>query len=467
MADIASSTIPQGFLYYAKRLQGFTRSKIKVYPIGTRANIPMGTTTIVKFPTNSFIDLRSLRANFDATATITATAGAGTSAVQFPRYTQSLMKTIQYVINGQKFDGTSLNEANTLYNMFLKCKTGFDFNRQLVYSGWGDEKATSSNSVFDTKQVNSGTAVTLTANPKWGSIDDFPLFAGDCQPQIFDTSMGELEIQIQWAGAEVMIGDDTNVSGMGYSINSIDFEIDVLQFGSDILDMIVKRKLEMGGEIRIPFYDVIEYTQINKGTNTFQINATSLDKILVCIRAGDYNTVSALGVPTSSGNSKFFKYSSMVDATAATTANDTAALATTTKFLDGSSTWQFRINGKNYPEYGAVPLFKSYDHIVNCFSDLSDVNARNSLCAIGNAIPTYAQATQYYSHNNFIFGVDFTPPSTSFEGSRTLAGMNTGGLSMPIDLILTGVRTDVYVSVFFIVHKILNFSMGRGMIVEQ
>jgi hypothetical protein len=275
--------------------------------------------------------------------------------------------------------------------------------------------------------------------------------------------MGELELQIQWAGAEVMIGDGTNVSGMGYSINNIDFEIDVLQFGSDILDMIVKRKLEMGGEIRIPFYDVIEYTQINKGTNTFQINATSLDKILVCIRASDYNTVSATGVSTNDTNSKFFKYSSMVDASNATTDQQT----TITNFLSSSNTWQFRINGKNYPEYGAVPLVKSYDHIVNCFSDLSDVNATNILCCKGNAIPSYAEAIQYYSHNNFIFGVDFTPPSTSFEGARTLAGLNTGGLSMPIDLILTGVRTDVYVSVFFVVHKILKFSMATGMVVEN
>jgi hypothetical protein len=260
-----------------------------------------------------------------------------------------------------------------------------------------------------------------------------------------------------------MIGDGTNVSGMGYVINNIDFEIDVLQFGSDILDMIVKRKLEMGGEIRIPFYDVIEYTQINKGTNTFQINATSLDKILVCIRASDYNTVSATGVSTGDTNSKFFKYSSMVDATNSTTDQQT----TITNFLSNNNTWQFRINGKNYPEYGAVPLIKSYDHIVNCFSDLSDVNATNILCCKGNAIPTYTEAIQYYSHNNFIFGVDFTPPSTSFEGARTLAGLNTGGLSMPIDLILTGVRTDVYVSVFFVVHKILSFSMATGMRVEQ
>jgi hypothetical protein len=441
--EIASSTIPQGFLYYAKRLQGFQRSKIKVFPIGTRANIPMGTITTVKFPTNSYIDLRSIRAGFTATARI------GTGHVQFPRYTQSLMKTIHYIINGQKFCGTSVNEVNTLYNIFLKCKTGFDYNRSLIYSGWGDEKATSDAGHTD-KDVS-----------KWGSIDDFPLFSSDCQPQFFDTSMGELEIQIQWAGAEVLIGDNTNVNGMTYSIDNIEFEVDVLSFGSDILDMIVKRKLELGGEIRIPFYDVIEYTQINKGTNTFQINATSLDKILVCIRASDYNTVSKAGVSTGDTNSKFFKYSSMVDATDSST--DTTTIA---EFIKDNHTWQFRINGKNYPEYGAVPLYKSYDHIVNCFGDISDCNTKNILNCISNAMPTYSQAVQYYSHNNFIFGIDLTPPSTSFEGSRTLAGLNTGGLSMPIDLILTNVRTDVYVTVFFICHKILKFSMGQGMVVE-
>lgn len=448
--EVASSTIPQGFLYYAKRLQGFQRSKIKVFPIGTRANIPMGTITTVKFPTNSYIDLRSIRAGFTATASCTGS----TPYVQFPRYTQSLMKTIHYVINGQKFCGTSVNEVNTLYNMFLKCKTGFDYNRSLIYSGWGDEKVTSA-----TGKTDKDTA-------KWGSIDDFPLFASDCQPQIFDTSMGELEMQIQWAGGEVLIGDGTN-AGMSYLINNIEFEVDVLSFGSDILDMIVKRKLELGGEIRIPFYDVIEYTQINKGTNTFQINATSLDKILVCIRASDYNTVSATGVATNDTNSKFFKYSSMVDSTDATTAGDTGTATTITEFVKDTHTWQFRINGKNYPEYGAVPLYKSYDHIVNCFGDISDCNTKNILNCKGNALPTYSEAVQYYSHNNFIFGIDLTPPSTSFEGSRTLAGLNTGGLSMPIDLILTGVRTDVYVTVFFICHKILKFSMGQGMVVEQ
>lgn len=441
--EIASSTIPQGFLYYAKRLQGFQRSKIKVFPIGTRANIPMGTITTVKFPTNSYIDLRSIRAGFTATPTI------ATGQVQFPKYTQSLMKTIHYTINGVKFCGTSVNEVNTLYNIFLKCKTGFDFSRALVYSGWGSNKVTSDATYNDKDTLKSG------------SIDDFPLFAGDCQPQIFDTSMGELEIQIQWAGAEVLIGDTTNV-GMSYLINNIEFEVDVLSFGSDILDMIVKRKLELGGEIRIPFYDVIEYTQINKGTNTFQINATSLDKILVCIRASDYNTVSAKGVDALDTNSKFFKYSAMTDATNSTT--DTANL---TYFKTDAITWQFRINGKNYPEYGAVPFHKSYDHIVNCFGDIGDCNTKNLLCCLSPAtMPSQEEAMKYYAHSNFIFGIDLTPPSTSFEGSRTLAGLNTQGLSMPIDLILTGVRADVYVTVFFICHKILKFSMGQGMVVE-
>lgn len=284
-----SSGLPPNLTYFMQRLQGVSTSHFKVYPQNTGSQTA---NKIIRFelPSNSLINLRSIRILFNAKA---ESAGAGAS--RLPNDTRSFIDRMAIYMGGVLVQNSFSN-----YNVLVHAQKALGADR------CSDTTLTHQEIVRATSYHN---AAALTTKEEYTTPDvqlaitDFLGFLGSADPSVIDSGIFPqitLEItladnvicpSITAAAATALPTTsktggfcDTSTAGSSYTLDNMTLQLEVLGMASSILDEVVAQRISQVGYLSIPFKNYFSFSSTHNNTSRFNINSASWSKLWVCWR---------------------------------------------------------------------------------------------------------------------------------------------------------------------------------------
>ena len=293
-----SSGLPPNLTYFMQRLQGVSTSHFKVYPQNT------GTQTankIVRFeiPSNSLINLRSIRILFNASA---VSAGADTS--RLPNDTRSFIDRMAIYMGGVLVQNSFSN-----YNVLVHAQKALGADR------CSDTTLTHQEIVRVTSYHN---GATLTNKEEYTTPDvqlaitDFLGFLGSAEPSVIDSGLfPQITIEITLADNVICpsittaAGNPlpttsttggfcaTSTAGSSYTLDNLTLQLEVLGMASSMLDEVVAQRISQVGYLSLPFKNYFSFSSTHNNTSRFNINSASWSKLWVCWRAAANSSAAA------------------------------------------------------------------------------------------------------------------------------------------------------------------------------
>jgi hypothetical protein len=281
-----------------QRLQGVSTSHFKVYPQNT------GTQTankIVRFeiPSNSLINLRSIRILFNASA---VSAGADTS--RLPNDTRSFIDRMAIYMGGVLVQNSFSN-----YNVLVHAQKALGADR------CSDTTLTHQEIVRVTSYHN---GATLTNKEEYTTPDvqlaitDFLGFLGSAEPSVIDSGLfPQITIEITLADNVICpsittaAGNPlpttsttggfcaTSTAGSSYTLDNLTLQLEVLGMASSMLDEVVAQRISQVGYLSLPFKNYFSFSSTHNNTSRFNINSASWSKLWVCWRAAANSSAAA------------------------------------------------------------------------------------------------------------------------------------------------------------------------------
>ncbi|AYR04631.1 major capsid protein [Chrysochromulina parva virophage Moe] len=275
-----------------QRLQGVSTSHFKVYPQNTGSQTA---NKIIRFelPSNSLINLRSIRILFNAKA---ESAGAGTS--RLPNDTRSFIDRMAIYMGGVLVQNSFSN-----YNVLVHAQKALGADRcsdtTLTHQEIVRIKSYHDGSTLTTKEEYSTSDVQL-------AITDFLGFLGSADPSIIDSGIfPQITLEITLAdnvicpsittpggGASLGLATtsktggicETSTAGSSYTLDNMTLQLEVLGMASSILDEVVAQRISQVGYLSIPFKNYFSFSSTHNNTSRFNINSASWSKLWVCWR---------------------------------------------------------------------------------------------------------------------------------------------------------------------------------------
>ena len=296
-----SSGLPPNLTYFMQRLQGVSTSHFKVYPQNTGSQTA---NKIVRFelPSNSLINLRSIRILFNASA---VSAGAGTS--RLPNDTRSFIDRMAIYMGGVLVQNSFSN-----YNVLVHAQKALGADRCT------DTTLTHQEIVRATSYHN---GAALTSSETYSTPDvqlaitDFLGFLGSADPSVIDSGIfPQITLEITLAdnvicpsittpggGASLGLATtsktggicETSTAGSSYTLDNMTLQLEVLGMASSILDEVVAQRISQVGYLSIPFKNYFSFSSTHNNTSRFNINSASWSKLWVCWRDPANSSASA------------------------------------------------------------------------------------------------------------------------------------------------------------------------------
>ena len=293
-----SSGLPPNLTYFMQRLQGVSTSHFKVYPQNTGSQTA---NKIVRFelPSNSLINLRSIRILFNASA---VSAGAGTS--RLPNDTRSFIDRMAIYMGGVLVQNSFSN-----YNVLVHAQKALGADRCT------DTTLTHQEIVRVTSYHN---GATLTDKEEYTTPDvqlaitDFLGFLGSAEPSVIDSGLfPQITIEITLADNVVCpsittaAGNplpttsktggfcETSTAGSSYTLDNMTLQLEVLGMASSMLDEVVAQRISQVGYLSLPFKNYFSFSSTHNNTSRFNINSASWSKLWVCWRAAANSSAAA------------------------------------------------------------------------------------------------------------------------------------------------------------------------------
>ena len=187
-----AGVLPSNVSFFMQRLQGVSVSHFKIHP---QSNDSAVANRILRFelPSNSLLNLRSLRMVFNASADKTGAAGG--------RLPNGLYKLVERV--AIYMGGTLVQNNFQSYNLYQTAKETLEGSKCDSVLGHPE--------IVRSKSYHDGSTLTTTANEKYDDKDDqfaidyWESFLGTVQPSILDT--GKMGVARNWrqCGAQASI----------------------------------------------------------------------------------------------------------------------------------------------------------------------------------------------------------------------------------------------------------------------
>lgn len=293
-----SNGLPPNLSYFMQRLQGVSTSHFKVYPQNTGSQTA---NKIVRFelPSNSLINLRSIRILFNAKA---ESAGAGTS--RLPNDTRSFIDRMAIYMGGVLVQNSFSN-----YNVLVHAQKALGADR------CSDTTLTHQEIVRVTSYHN---GATLTDKEEYSTPDvqlaitDFLGFLGSAEPSVVDSGIfPQITIEITLADNVICpsittaAGNplpttsktggfcETSTAGSSYTLDNMTLQLEVLGMASSMLDEVVAQRISQVGYLSIPFKNYFSFSSTHNNTSRFNINSASWSKLWVCWRAAANSSAAA------------------------------------------------------------------------------------------------------------------------------------------------------------------------------
>lgn len=302
-------SLPANVSFFMQRIQGISTSHFKINP-QTGGNQTSGKLVRFELPTNSLVNMKSLRCFFAAVA-------SGGGAVSLPADVSSFIERISVYMGGVLV-GNGHQGYNTLVHAKKvlcgdKCNTTLG-HPEIVRATSYHNGASFSNTAPETYADN---------GREHFCIDNWEGLLGSLEPSIIDTGLfPQITIELTLADDTVcgtslgrVIGDDVgtalsptivaNARGTaltfdahgtvapGYILNEMTMQVEVLGFSSNTLDAIVEARIAQVGYLSLPFKNYYSYQSTHTNTSRFNVNSASWDRLWLVYRPTDYTTKSA------------------------------------------------------------------------------------------------------------------------------------------------------------------------------
>lgn len=295
-----AGVLPSNVSFFMQRLQGVSVSHFKIHP---QSNDSAVANRILRFelPSNSLLNLRSLRMVFNASADKTGAAGG--------RLPNGLYKLVERV--AIYMGGTLVQNNFQSYNLYQTAKETLEGSKCDSVLGHPE--------IVRSKSYHDGSTLTTTANEKYDDKDDqfaidyWESFLGTVQPSILDTGiLPQITVEITLADDAVCPScagpdldgtgatdiTDANVKKASYELTNISMQVEVLGMATSVLDQITEQRIASVGYLSLGFKNIFAYVGTHGGTTRFSVNSASWDRVWVCYRATTYaDTAGAHRVP--------------------------------------------------------------------------------------------------------------------------------------------------------------------------
>lgn len=279
-------TLPSNFNSKVHYLPNYSKAPIRILPqqTGTLKNNQI---LKVILPVGVTLDLSTFAVHFDFVAKRNGAAVDGTNGVGMPKYTSSLIQSLEIYCNGRCIQ--NFQYYNRVYSILKDFKSNHASQlRKLSNNSDPSIIQTLDNNGVITK-VN--TKPTVTAPFDFSGryvIDDFIGFL-NCSPNIIDTNLtGALELNFLLAGPEVLWSNTASAS-VSYEISNIICYCDSIFFKDENYYSQLKVAMGQGDGFKLVYdnFNVMTGQQIEKATGASKNctvkcteNCQSLDYIL-------------------------------------------------------------------------------------------------------------------------------------------------------------------------------------------
>ena len=142
-------------------------------------------------------------------------------------------------------------------------------------------------------------------------IDYWDSFIGTCEPRIIDAALfpSDIVVTIYLASANVLSASGSTANAPGnnlanfvdvapsgvpsYELTNIHFTIETIGMANAVYDNMLEAMMSNPQKpyLEIPFKQYFSFNNTHSGSTKFSVSTESLDRIWICMRNNDYNTV--------------------------------------------------------------------------------------------------------------------------------------------------------------------------------
>ena len=300
MEESGAFSLPTNFKNKMILLQNYSKTPIRITPSTGQSSVKSNGYINFQLPVGATLDLRTFSFHFAA-----STNGDANTLVGLPKWTSSLIKTLDILVNGKSIQ--HINYYSHLYNLLQDYKCGYNEKiKDVGINGDPSVKTYMSDAGLITKYntfVKTGVVDVNRFKDNY-VINDWLGFLGSSQPSIINTGLtGTIEIQIQLESGKVCFQQGTGVASPEFTIENSVAYIDKIEFNDDRYYSL-QEKIISSGKLTIPFKNYTAYpssdlTNTKTCTVKFTENTSSLDKIILTYLEGtrETNNVLQLGTP--------------------------------------------------------------------------------------------------------------------------------------------------------------------------
>lgn len=288
-----AGVLPSNVSFFMQRLQGVSVSHFKINP---QSNVDATANRILRFelPSNSLLNLRSLRMVFNAGFT----AGTATAGGRLPNGLYKLIERVAIYMGG-----TLVQNNFQSYNLYQTAKEAMEGSKCDSVLGHPE--------IVRTKSYHDGVARTGTTSESYADTDDqfaidyWESFLGTVQPSILDTGiLPQITVEITLAedtvcpsvagvaldGSGASDITDANASTASYELKNISMQVEVLGMATSVLDQITEQRIASVGYLSLPFKNIFTYVSTHQATSRFSVNSASWDRVWMVYRPTGYAT---------------------------------------------------------------------------------------------------------------------------------------------------------------------------------
>ncbi len=282
--------LPSNVSFFMQRLAGVSVSHFKISP---QSSDTAGANKILRFelPSNSLLNLSSVRLLFNASADKTSAAGG-----RLPNGVYKLIERVAIYAGG-----TLIQNNFQSYGLYATAKEVMEGSKCDAVLGHPE--------IVRNVSYHDGSTFATTANEKYDDEDDkfaithFEGLLSSLSPTIIDTGIcPQLTVEICLAEDTVCsscAGPDLDGTGATditdaatpkatYELTNLSMQVEVLGMASDVLDSITEQRIASVGFVSCPFTNVFTYVSTHKGTSRFSVNSASWDRVWLCYREATY-----------------------------------------------------------------------------------------------------------------------------------------------------------------------------------
>jgi hypothetical protein len=289
-----AGVLPPNVSYFMQRLQGVSTSHFKVFPQSSD-NASAGKIIRFEMPSNSYVNMRSLRFMFNVTLT-----GAGG---RVPNDVSSFIERVSIYMGG-----VLVQNGFQGYNVLSHAKAALLGSKCNPTLGHPEICRAVSSHTGLTLLDGGGTA--LIAESYTGTdvalcIDNWEGLLGSIEPSIIDTGLlPQITLEIQLADDAVCPCADTadltidlfasgaaaSTASATYALSNLALHCEVIGMATSVLDQIVEQRISSVGYLSLPFKNYFTTIASHNDTSRFNVNSASWDKLWITYRDTTYST---------------------------------------------------------------------------------------------------------------------------------------------------------------------------------